>query len=310
MMPGDDIQDLLGRYATGSLSEEERRRLFDAALTDQDLFDQLAREDELKKLLDEPGARDRMIRALEPPKRKTAWIFGVAAAAALSVVVAVVLLRPAPKPPQVAATPTTPPPAEIAKTETVPAPVEPTPPQPTPAPRSPKAKAAEEKPEPAEPSKEPVKKDADQVQVAAATPAPVQVQAIRSQVQGASQQQSSGPKQLATQARLVVPTSAAVADTKTPFGFHYSTEIQGHVSIIPAVDGYLFVKSNDGTVLYGPKLSAAGIIVDLPLQDAVSSVVITFSQNESPVETKPAVHSEPTGEIAGTGGLAVEIRIK
>src|SRR6516225_3269122 len=97
-MPSDDIRDLMGRYATGSLSVEEQKRLFDAALDDQELFDELAREQEMKMLLDAPGARDRLIHALAPPKRKAPWIFAVAATAALTVVLALFLSRPGPKP--------------------------------------------------------------------------------------------------------------------------------------------------------------------------------------------------------------------
>ncbi len=102
-MANDEINDLIGRYATGSLTAEEQRRLYDAALDDQDLFDQLAHEEHVKQLLAEPGARDRLIHALAPPRRKTGWIFGVAATAALTVVIGVFLMRPtAPKPAEVA----------------------------------------------------------------------------------------------------------------------------------------------------------------------------------------------------------------
>jgi hypothetical protein len=62
----DDIQRLMGGYATGSLSEAERKLLFDAALDDQDLFDQLAQEHSLKEIIDEPGVRDRLIAKLAP----------------------------------------------------------------------------------------------------------------------------------------------------------------------------------------------------------------------------------------------------
>jgi hypothetical protein len=34
----DEIKQLLGGYATGTLTPEERKTLFDAALQDQDLF--------------------------------------------------------------------------------------------------------------------------------------------------------------------------------------------------------------------------------------------------------------------------------
>jgi hypothetical protein len=130
-MANDDIKDLIGRYATGSLSAEEQKRLFDAALDDQDLFNEIAQEQDIKQLLAEPGARDRLIHALQPPPRRTAWIFGVSATAALTAVIAIVLMRPAPKTQQVAIVKNPPvsaetapsvPPAEAATTVTAPAP--------------------------------------------------------------------------------------------------------------------------------------------------------------------------------------------
>src|ERR1022692_408945 len=101
MMP-DDIRDLLGRYATGSLTAEEQKRLFDAALDDQELFDEIAREDEIKQMLAEPRGRDRLIRSLQPPKRPVPWVLALTPLAVLSVVLFVVLRLPAPKPQQIA----------------------------------------------------------------------------------------------------------------------------------------------------------------------------------------------------------------
>jgi hypothetical protein len=78
----DEIQKLMGGYATGSLSEAERRMLYEAALDDQDLFDQLAHEDSIRMLLDQPGVKDRLIASLAPAepvvvrggwKRPLAW---------------------------------------------------------------------------------------------------------------------------------------------------------------------------------------------------------------------------------------------
>ena len=43
-MTRDEARRLMSSYATGSLSEAERRLLFEAALEDQDLFDELARD--------------------------------------------------------------------------------------------------------------------------------------------------------------------------------------------------------------------------------------------------------------------------
>ena len=55
-MNHDEIQKLMSGYATGSLSESERRMLYEAALEDQDLFEQLSREHALKQLIEVKGA--------------------------------------------------------------------------------------------------------------------------------------------------------------------------------------------------------------------------------------------------------------
>lgn len=356
-MPSDDILDLIGRYATGSLTAEEQKRLFDAALDDQELFEQLVREQDMKQLLDQPGARDRMIRALEPPRRKTGWIFGVAATVALSVALVAFLLRPAPKPAEQVAVAKIPAPTEIAQPEpkaaAVPSPqpatAAPPPPPPAAAAPSPQPEVREEArradaaaaPKPVTPVSQPiseplrdkqkqldaVKKEKDQ-SAPAAPPVPQLARASASRFQGiqplVSQQQNSpgGPRQNnAEQARSGAVSGYAggaagkAQDAKTgAFGFHYSVEIQGHLSIIPAADGYLYVKSNDGNVLFGPKLSAAGIIVDLPLASRVTSVVITFSEQAGAVQTNPTLRTDAVGTVEATpanaSAVAVEIRIK
>jgi len=43
-MSRDEVQKLLGGYATGTLTPEEQQALFAAALEDQELFDALAHE--------------------------------------------------------------------------------------------------------------------------------------------------------------------------------------------------------------------------------------------------------------------------
>ncbi|HVN02822.1 MAG TPA: hypothetical protein VMT86_00315, partial [Bryobacteraceae bacterium] len=63
-MSRDQIQKLLGGYATGTLNEAERRELFEAALEDQELFDALAKEQALHEVLREPDARRQLIAAL------------------------------------------------------------------------------------------------------------------------------------------------------------------------------------------------------------------------------------------------------
>ena len=64
-MEREQLDRLLAEYATGGLSEEERKALFAAALEDQELFDQLIEEDALREAIELPGARNRLIDALQ-----------------------------------------------------------------------------------------------------------------------------------------------------------------------------------------------------------------------------------------------------
>ena len=75
-MSREEIQKLLGGYATDTLGEAERRALFEAALEDQELFDALAKEQALRDVLQEPFARQQLLDALGParaPVRIRAW---------------------------------------------------------------------------------------------------------------------------------------------------------------------------------------------------------------------------------------------
>jgi hypothetical protein len=67
-MSREEIQKLLGGYATDTLSEAERRALFEAALEDQELFDALAKEQALRDVLQDPSARQQLIEALGPAR--------------------------------------------------------------------------------------------------------------------------------------------------------------------------------------------------------------------------------------------------
>src|ERR1700683_4472352 len=100
-MTGDEIRGLIGGYATGSLSEAERRALLEAALDDQELFDELAREQALKELLEEPGVRTRLTAALAPrqPRRLgKPWVWAAAGAFAIAVIAGIVFFRTPPQP--------------------------------------------------------------------------------------------------------------------------------------------------------------------------------------------------------------------
>ncbi len=60
---------LLGGYATNTLTDEEKRQLFEAALNDQALFDALADEEALKVMLADPEARQRILASLAATER-------------------------------------------------------------------------------------------------------------------------------------------------------------------------------------------------------------------------------------------------
>jgi hypothetical protein len=107
MIP-EDIERLIGGYATGTLSEEERRKLFEAALDNQDLFNALHGEHALKELLDDPVSREMVRRAAAVPvpqsrnpwfARRWIWVAASAGALAAAVVaVGLVEFRQPPKP--------------------------------------------------------------------------------------------------------------------------------------------------------------------------------------------------------------------
>jgi hypothetical protein len=111
-MSREEIQKLLGGYATDTLSEAERRALFEAALEDQELFDALAKEQGLREMLQDPSARRQLIEALgtahEPIAarawRGLGWLHRPAALAMAGVAVLLIVgglaLRQAQRPPR------------------------------------------------------------------------------------------------------------------------------------------------------------------------------------------------------------------
>ena len=102
-MSREDIQKLLGGYATDTLSEAERRALFEAALDDQELFDALAKEEPLRDVLRDRAARLRLMEALGPAREPVAgrgwgWlrrpaVLAIAGAAAVVLIVGGIVLR-------------------------------------------------------------------------------------------------------------------------------------------------------------------------------------------------------------------------
>ncbi len=98
-MTNDEIRTLLGGYATNTLTDAERKSLFEAALDNQELFDALQEEQALKELLDNPVSRAQVRQALEKPRpiwwsRWWAWSGALTAVAAAVLIVAVVQQGP------------------------------------------------------------------------------------------------------------------------------------------------------------------------------------------------------------------------
>ncbi len=100
-MSRDEIQKLLGGYATGTLTGEEQQALFAAALEDQELFDTLAREQSLRDLLSDSAARASLLAALDAPAPEP-WLHrwwkplsaaGVAVVLATVAIIATVAVR-------------------------------------------------------------------------------------------------------------------------------------------------------------------------------------------------------------------------
>lgn len=97
-----NLRQLLGGFAAGTLTPEEREALFQAALEDQALFDALAEEEGLRELLADPIARAKLLgdlreeaahgiwRRLAGWLRKPATLALAGSAAALLLVVGVV----------------------------------------------------------------------------------------------------------------------------------------------------------------------------------------------------------------------------
>jgi len=141
---------LLGGYATGTLSEAERQRLFAAALERQELFDALMDEEALRELLAGPGAKAQLMEALAqagPPKVAPFWrrpgLLGAAAGLIVAATASLAYLRSPEKVP--------PPLQDLAKPLPAEAPAVPTAPQATQAQAKLKAPAAPRK-ETAQPS--------------------------------------------------------------------------------------------------------------------------------------------------------------
>jgi hypothetical protein len=101
-MTNEQARKLLGGYATNSLTEAERKALFEAALDDQELFDALQQEEALKELLADPVSRNQVQQALAQAPAPGAtgaawwsrsWVWGGLTGAAAAAVMIVAVIR-------------------------------------------------------------------------------------------------------------------------------------------------------------------------------------------------------------------------
>jgi len=274
-MNPEDVRKLIGGYATGSLSEAERKLLFEAALKDDELFDEIAGEQVLKEILEEPGARQRLLSALgtdaksvKAPWWSRSWPWmGGAVTVAVAIIIVVALRTPVPQPP----------PQEIAQVlksaEPVAAPAPPPPPTPaapTPqalrkvAPGPPAPAALADAPKSSVDAIEEARSDKAQVQAAAPAPPPPAPRVARQEVGAVSEFAARGGRAEALSANIV-----------SVFGFNYAVRADRVLEIIPSSPGFLSVA--DGTNVLRPSgLAPAGMPVRVQIPAGTMSVTIGF----------------------------------
>src|SRR5437660_8517485 len=100
-MSNEEIRKLLGGYATNTLTDAERKVLFEAALDNQELFNAMQEEQALKDLLSDPVSREQVRQALATPamtKHARAWwsewwAWGSAASAVVAAILIVTIIK-------------------------------------------------------------------------------------------------------------------------------------------------------------------------------------------------------------------------
>jgi len=246
-----EVRKLIGGYAAGSLSDAERRLLFEAALDDQELFDRLMGEHALKELLQEPKTRARLIAALSPASKPPkpfwdrAWPCAAASAAvALGAVLSFAVFWPSP--PKLVARAFHPPAVVLNSVTPVQSPL-PSPPElritPPPAP----------------------KLDFKTVLSAPPPPAPRAAQFAAGFIAGA-----------ASQAALAAPN------------FIYTLSDDGKLRITPLVNGFLTVLANTDQVVASNRPVQASGAVEFTMSPDANLATVFLTPQPAPPLSPPA----------------------
>ena len=213
----------------------------------------------LKEVLDEPGARQRLIAALEP-SRQRAWLWVTAAATlAVAVIIGIVVSSrtPPPEPPQ-----------QIAQVLKSPEPV--APPvavAPAPPPPAVQRNVAPAPPPPAAPELQKTETE----------------NKLADQIQEAKPQAAGGIRQFA---------AARVASS---FAFNYTVGADGFLVIVPASRGFLSVTASDAVIFPSGAVNAAAP-VRIAIPSGATSLVIAFTGTQG-VTGAPVRRDGPSGTV-------------
>jgi hypothetical protein len=254
----------------------------------------------LKEVLDEPGARQRLIAALEPPRHR-AWLWVTAAATvAVAVVVGIVVSsRTPPLPQQI---------AQVMKsTEPAAAPVAP-------------PVVRESSPTPA-----PLRRKVAPVPVPEVAPAPPpelqkgeaenkladQLQAAKPQAEAAARGGAAGG--FGPRPAVAALRSQSQAIIVSAFAFNYAIREDGFLEIVPAAPGFLSVMTANNAVVFPSSSVSTGTPLRIPIPSDATSLVIAFSRTQG-ITGSPVRRDEPAGTVTDqdppNGRITVELFLK
>lgn len=295
-MTRDEIRGLIGAYATGSLTEEERGILFQAALEDQEIFDELAREQALKDAIEQPGARERLLRSLAPkPWWRPMWVWAAAGASAVALISGIIVLRSPQQPVQVAKLESPPPaapqvqpePASIAPppaAKQIPLRAGPPPEVAAQAPAQEQAGAVQQQALAAAPP--PVPAPAAPTVGTGPAPAPAPAAAVAGTVAGIAGAGGVGGGGGGAGPRALAAPMAARPAVPQRFAFDYSVTPEDALHLTLRGNGFLTVETNNGkevVSLVTNRSVSPGMSIDVPLP--AEAVTVTAILSARPISS-------------------------